>query len=211
MAARYFTSRTAGSDIFFNNPVSLGTNAMLNYSHSSYNALQVEARRRTRSGIQFQGNYTFSKALSDGLGERQTRFDPFLDYNNGAIERARVPFDLTHAIKGNVVYELPFGEGKRLNHPRLSRLLSGWAVGSNLFWQSGTPFSVLSVRGTINRSGIRSNSNTVDTPLTAAQLNDVVGFFMTPDGPFFINPPPRRPTAAASPPTAHPPSPARPS
>jgi len=188
MAARYFTARTAGSDIFFRNPVSLGTNAMLNYSHSSYNALQVDVRRRTRSGIQFQGNYTFSKVLSDGLGERQVRFDPFLDYNNSAIERARVPFDLRHAIKGNFVYELPFGEGKRFNYKPLSRLLSGWAAGSNLFWQSGTPFSVLSVRGTINRSGIRSNSNTVDTTMTAEQLNEVVGFYMTPDGPFFINP-----------------------
>jgi hypothetical protein len=55
-------------------------------------------------------------------------------------------------------------------------------------WQSGTPFSVLSTRATLNRGGTRSSSNTVNTTLDAEQLNDVVRFTMTGDGPYFIDP-----------------------
>jgi len=55
-------------------------------------------------------------------------------------------------------------------------------------WQSGTPFSVLSGRGTLNRSsGGRSDTNTAGTSLTKAQLDDLFQFRMTADGPFFIN------------------------
>jgi hypothetical protein len=88
-----------------------------------------------------------------------------------------------------MVYELPFGAGKRYQYAPLDRLFSGWTAGANMVLQSGTPFSILSTRGTINRAGIRSNSNTVDSPLSFGDLtSDVVGFYMTGDGPYFINP-----------------------
>ena len=40
-----------------------------NASHSTYNALQVEARRRFSTGFFIQANYTFSKTLTDGETE----------------------------------------------------------------------------------------------------------------------------------------------
>ncbi len=163
LASRYFTALDARERDLFRNPNTLGANVMTNYSNSTYHAFQFDVRRRTRSGIQFQGNYTFAKVLSDALGDRQVRFDPFLDFNNGAIEKARAPFDLTHAFKANAVYELPFGAGKRFSYAPLDRLIGGWTIGTNMVLQSGTPFSILSTRGTINRAGIRSNSNTVDS------------------------------------------------
>ncbi len=188
LANVYQSNGLAGSVPFYRNPYAYGANTIANYSNSSYNSLQIDMRRRTRSGVQFQGNYTFAKVLSDALGDQQTRFEPFLDMNNPKIERARAPFDLRHAIKGNAVYELPFGAGRRFGYAPLNRLLGGWTVGSNLTWQSGTPFSVLSTRSTLNRPGARSNSNTAMTLLTGDQLDSVVGFQMTGDGPVFINP-----------------------
>ena len=59
-----------------------------NFSNSSYNALQVELRRRAAAGVQFQANYTFAKVLTDSSGTL-VRFDPFLDINNPKIGRAR--------------------------------------------------------------------------------------------------------------------------
>ena len=56
-----------------------------------------------------------------------------------------------------------------------------------MIWQSGTPFSVFSTRGTLNR-GARSGVNTANTTLTKPELDKNVGFFMTGDGPQFINP-----------------------
>jgi hypothetical protein len=190
LAALYQTNRLNGPISFFANPYILGANMFTNYSNSSYNALQVDLRHRYRNGLQLQANYTWSKVLSDALGDTQTRFDPFLDINNPKLERARAPFDLTHVFHANGSYELPFGPGHRWNssNPVLSRVAGGWAIGSILTWQSGAPFSILSLRGTLNRNGSRSAQNTASTNLSGAQLQQVVGFYMTGNGPYFINP-----------------------
>ncbi len=187
LASRYQTTLANGSVQFFRNRYALGCNTVANYSNASYHAFQFDVRRRTRSGLQLQGNYSFSKVLSDGLGDSQTRFEAFLDADNPKLERARAAFDITHAFKGNAVYELPFGPRQRWNYQPLERLLSGWKAGGNIVLQSGTPFSVFSSRGTLNRAGRSAGANTANTNLTKAELDRVVGFWMTGDGPVFIN------------------------
>lgn len=186
LAYVYQVNGLNGDVDFFRNPVANGTNMVTNFSNSTYNSLQVEVRRRMGKALQFQGNYTFSKVLSDAAGDAQVRFEPFLDIDNPKIERARAPFDLRHAIKGNGVYALPFGKGARINYRPLERLLTGWSTSGILIWQSGTPFSILSGRGTFNR-GSRSGENTAITNLAGGQLDAVVGYRMTGDGPKFID------------------------
>ena len=159
------------------NPNSLVADIIANYSNASYHGLQLEVRRRSRSGVQYQANYTFSKTLTDSSGTA-VRFDPFLDNAQPELERARADFDLTHVLNGNVVYELPFGKVQE-------KWLAGWTVGSIVNWQTGGPLSVLSGRGTVNR-GARSGQNTAVSGMTGEQLNDIVGFRMTDDGPFFV-------------------------
>jgi hypothetical protein len=111
LAYTYHINDLNGSVPFFRNPVTLGANVIANYSNSSYNALQVEVRRRMQA-LALQANYTYGKVLSDSLGDTPERFEAILDMANPSIERARAPFDITHAIKGNFVYELPFGAGR---------------------------------------------------------------------------------------------------
>ena len=60
-----------------------------------------------------EANYTYSKVLSDGDGDLQSRFQAFLDINNPKLERSRANFDLNHMIKAFGEYELPFGKGQR--------------------------------------------------------------------------------------------------
>ncbi len=136
---------------FFQNPNALGTDYLTNYSSSSYNALQVEVRHRTKSGFFIEANYTWSKVLSDADGDVQNRLQHFLDIANPKIERSRANFDLTHMIKMDGYYELPFGKGHRLSYRPLDRVIGGWILGGTLTWQSGAPFSILSGRGTLNR------------------------------------------------------------
>jgi hypothetical protein len=186
LAYLYQVNELNGSVDFFRNPVANGTNMVTNFSNSTYNSLQVEVRRRMGKTLQFQGNYTFSKVLSDAAGDGQVRFEPFLDINNAKIERARAPFDLRHAIKGNAVYSLPIGKGTRWNYRPLERLLTGWSTSGILIWQSGTPFSILSGRATLNR-GSRSGVNTAITTLAGGQLDSAVRFRMTGDGPTMID------------------------
>jgi hypothetical protein len=188
LATYYQTNGLNGSLNFFPNPNALAADMLTNYSSSSYNSLQLVARRRMRSGLSLEANYTFSKVLSDGDGDLQARFQAFLDFNNPSLERSRANFDLNHMIKADGFYELPFGEGHALSSTALvNRIVGGWKLGSTWVWQSGAPFSIISGRGTLNRE-YRSYYNTATTPLTMPQLASVVKFQMTGNGPMVISP-----------------------
>ncbi len=184
LAAIYYVNGLQGRVNFTPSPYTFVADLITNYSNSTYNALQLEVRRRSAGGLQYQANYSFSKVLTDSSGSA-VRFDPFLDFGNPALERSRADFDLTHVFNANFVYPIPIGKGHRLHSPSLDRVIGGWSLGSIFGWQSGAPLSILSGRGTLNRAG-RSTQNTAVTLLTRSQLNDIVKFHMTGDGPFMI-------------------------
>jgi Carboxypeptidase regulatory-like domain len=184
-AFTYQVNGLNGPVAFYNNPYSLASNLITNYSNSSYNAFQFEVRHRTRRGLQFQVNYTYGKVLSDADGTAQHRFEEFRDPANGKIDRARPTFDITHAIKANAVYDLPIGQGHRADVIRLRNLLTGWATSGFLTWQSGSPFSILSGRGTLLRD-FRSARNTAIAIVDKSELDNLLAFRQTGGGPYFI-------------------------
>jgi hypothetical protein len=188
LATLYQTQGLNGPINFFQNPFALGTDMLTTYSSSSYNSLQLQATHRFRSGLDFQANYTFSKVLSDGDGDIQSRIQHFLDIHNPKIERSRANFDLTHMIKATTIYDLPLGETHFLNYKPLQKVIGGWTLSQFMTWQSGAPFSILSGLGTLNRSsGTRSYYNTANAIVGGPQLRDIVKFHMTPNGPYMIN------------------------
>jgi Carboxypeptidase regulatory-like domain len=189
LAYLYQTEGLNGKVSFFANPYAVGADILTNYSNSTYNSLQLEARHRTRSGLSFEANYTYSKVLSDADGDSQTRFQNFLDVNNPKLDRSVANFDLRHMIKADGFYELPFGKGHVAHFHPLDRVIGGWIFGSVMVWQSGSPFSILSGYGTLNRSsGGRSYYNGADTNLQGAALFNVVKYQMTGNGPMIISP-----------------------
>lgn len=167
-----------------------GGDLLENFSSSTWNAGLVQVRRRISHGLILQASYVFSKALDDNDGS-QTNFTPLLDNANPQIEKARASFDLTHAFKANIAYELPFGKGQRWtpSNAIVNELVAGWHVSSIFTWQSGNPFSFFtgaagsSGRGTVNRSG-RSGNETVDTSLSQSQINSQLGLSFPTTGPF---------------------------
>ncbi len=191
LADVYMTNGWNGSVSFYANRYLQGANAVTNSAFSDYNALQVDVSRRLRQGLQVQFNYTFGKALSNAAGDGQTNFEPLLDNNNPALEKARAPQDIRHAFKANYYYELPFGKGKRWNGPRLwTALLGDWAVSGIWSYQSGSPFSILSGRGTLNRAARSASTNTASVRETDwSTLKELAGgVFMTGNGPYFVSP-----------------------
>ena len=176
LAAIYVLNGLMGDVRFRRNQDAFVADMLTNYSNSSYHAVQFEVRRRYARGLHFQGNYSFSKVLTDSVSP-QFRFDAFLDIDQPHLERARAEFDLNHVFNANLVWRLPF----RSRH----RLKRGWTVASIASWQTGTPFSILSRRGTLNRAG-RSGQNTATTSFTKEELRHIVKFRMTDDGPFQI-------------------------
>lgn len=187
LAHVYVTNALNGPVQFYANPNAYGVNLMTNYSAANYHGLQIDFRRRFQQGFQFQANYTLAKSLSDAAGDTQQRFEAFLDNNNAAIEYSRTPFDLRHAFKANGVWELPFGRGKKLGSGNavIDRVIGGWSISGFFTWQSGSPFSILSARNTLNRSG-RSTNNTATTLFDGAQLDEIVSFYMTGNGPYMV-------------------------
>lgn len=172
---------------FYPNPLTQTAYSLSNLSNSTYNSMVFDVRKRTRNGIYAQFSYVFSKALGDGSGDNQSRTEPLLDNNNLKIERSREPFDVTHVLRANYAIDLPFGAGKKFQAGRVGNyIIGGWNISGIWQYESGTVFSIFSQRGTLNRS-TRSAANTVNTSLTRDQLDKVVGFFMTGNGPYFIN------------------------
>jgi hypothetical protein len=180
---------------FFQNPYIMGGDLLKNTSFSNYNAGIVEVRRRFSRGLYFQANYTFSKVMTDygpSNNNDQSRFLPFQDNARPYLERARAPFDLSHAFKANFTYELPIGRGHRLmGSPgrALGLLVNGWQTSSIFIWQSGAPFSIVSQYGTFNRAGFRSVANTAVATLTHQQISGDLGTFKEANGVvYLINP-----------------------
>ena len=83
----------------------------------------------------------------------------------------------------------PFpGEGHRFSGNRLvNHIIGGWTASGIVTYQSGSPYSIVSQFGTLNRGGSRATYNTVDS-LTGKIPAGTTGFFMTGNGPYFVNP-----------------------
>ena len=191
MAFNYQSTKANGPINFFPNPFAASLRLMTNYSNSTYNAGQFDARSRDFHGLTMQGNYTFSKVLTDAVSgsdnNNQGRYEALMDNNNPGLAKARALFDITQAMKFNFVYRLPVGTGHLVNFKPINAiLLNGWQTSGIFTHQSGQPFSVCSGLGTFNRNNnlATNQCNTVNTSLTQSQLNDLFQFRKTPSGPF---------------------------
>jgi hypothetical protein len=121
-----------------------------NGAYSSYNALQVQARKNSPShGIQFQLGYTWAKDMTDadavwsapGSSGGVTRNNPqWLK-----CEYAPASYSVNKRFVANFEYELPFGRAQSL--PK--RLTQGWKALGILAFQTGFPFSVVGPYGTL--------------------------------------------------------------
>ena len=171
---------------FFPNPNALGAAFVTNFSNSTYNSLQLEARHRFGHGLEFQTNFTWEKWLSDAAGVFQNRFEPFMDINNPGIERSRTPTDLTFQYKANYSYDLPLGEGHRLSGNRLvNKVIGGWMTSGNLTWVSGPPFSIYSGLGTFLSAGDSADNEAIALE-NGSQLSKQITFRMTGNGPYIV-------------------------
>jgi len=101
----------------------------------------VELRRRLSQGLQFQTSYVYGNAMQTA----------FFSHRRGLFWQRDVggEGDLTHSVKANIVYDLPFGQGRRFLSgagPVMERIVGGWQVGFNTRIQSGQLVDVGGVR-----------------------------------------------------------------
>jgi hypothetical protein len=115
--------------------------------------------------------------------------------NNRALNYALSDFDRTHVFQGQLVWELPFGTGRRFagSAPAaLEAIVSGWQLAGQLVVESGRPMTVY--------SGSNTFTNVVQTPANCAGCasnlgavhdeSGVVFYFSPEDRAKFSNPDP---------------------
>ncbi len=174
---------TAGfpQNFFVANPnvSELGNGAFIlaNAAQSTYNALIVDFRRRPSHGLQFDISYTFAKALTNyeagTTGNAQISFNQFTTLRNPGYDKGPAPFDIRNNLKGQLIYDLPFGAGKKwLNSGGgLNRLVSGWELGTVTRLQSGTPILITGgIGGTFNQD----ESGVTLTGITPNQIQSML-------------------------------------
>lgn len=113
---------------------------------SNYHSVQAVITERMHAGLQFSFNYVWSKFLDDqdtagwnlvqGNEPFQNAYDPYSNYGPSN-------FDVRQMFKGEAVYQLPIGKGRRFlgNNAALDEAIGGWELSETTVIQTGSPFT----------------------------------------------------------------------
>ncbi|RSL16051.1 carboxypeptidase family protein [Edaphobacter aggregans] len=128
------------------NPLVANTTSWVSTGTSLYNGLTVDVRRSFSNGLQFRGNYTWSKNLDNGSAWNTSvsgntpafvsnPFNPKADWGRAAT-------DVRHLASISGIYDLPFGHGAlSTSNAFANHAISGWTLSSIAGLQSGFPFT----------------------------------------------------------------------
>ena len=126
--------------------------------HSTYHSGMIRFEKRTGGGLTIQTSYVFSKILTDAdsywgnaIGGNLSNLNGgggcclAADQYNRGLEKSIGEFDVTHNFKAGVVYQIPFGKGRRyLTHGAASWILGNWGINGVLTYASGLPVGITS-------------------------------------------------------------------
>ena len=144
---QYFPSASQSARLF---PLTGTAGLWQDSGHSSYNALQVDARQQVTRGVNFRANFTWAKAMDNSsfpvggyqgncVNTQSQAFHPDADYSVSCQ-------DIKYHFSFNGGYALPIGQGRAFFSGvggLTGKLLSGWELNGIVTWQTGLPFSPL--------------------------------------------------------------------
>ncbi len=119
-----------------------------------YNALQAVLQKRMTSGLQGQVAYTYSKCLTNSAGYygtwgNATQTSAGMPYwqnvYDGKTEKGPCFYDETHNLTSYVLYQLPFGQGKKFGsgmNKAANAVVGGWEVDGILTLHTGFAMTV---------------------------------------------------------------------
>ena len=134
-----FDGRFAGGDSTPLNPLYGNISYRTNCCDSNYHGWQTTLRRRFSDGLQFNANYTYSKAMDDVSDAFTTKNAGSAAYPtdswNPKLDYGPADYDVRQRIVGSTVYDLPFAKS--------NRWIGGWSFTGIISWQTGADFSVI--------------------------------------------------------------------
>lgn len=134
---------------------------------SEYNSAQVTLEKRFSKGYAILGTYTLSRAT-----ERVSR----LNTTDTTFEKRLSGADVPHRVTASVLYELPFGHGRRWGATTsgvVNGLFGGWSVNAIGQLQSGRPIGFGNVYFDGDLKALKTNyTNNTNNPVF-----DLSGFY----------------------------------
>jgi hypothetical protein len=122
---------------------------------SNYHALQSSFSKRFSRGFQFEGSYTWGKAIQEALSHQDSYYM--------RASRSLAEYDVAHRFVVAYIYEIPFGRGRRIGanwSGVTNAVLGGWQFNGITNFQSGTPLAISgnNVAGLFNPRGLANNN-----------------------------------------------------
>ncbi len=149
-----------------------------------YNGLGVKLTKRYNSGLTYLVSYTYSKSIDTATAIRNQGGDVLFPQNSycRSCEKARSSHDARHRLIPSVLWELPFGKGRKfgIDNPVGNALGGGWQLSTNLTLQTGFPVTITNGLDTSNTGSIndRAQNNGQKPDLPRGQ-QDPQRFFNT--------------------------------
>lgn len=110
--------------------------------HSAYHAGVIKFEKRGGGGLTFQTSYVFSKIITDA-DSYWLNIAGAADHFNRRLEKSIGQFDVTHNFKLGMIYDLPWGKGRKwMQSGVASTLLGGWRLSSIHYYATGTPIAL---------------------------------------------------------------------
>jgi hypothetical protein len=107
----------------------------------NYNSLHVVAERKLQSGLYYQLGWTWAKNLTDAQSDSESGSAPENAWDRRR-EYSNVNYTPRHRVTGSLIYDLPFGSGRRYRLGGVTDwILGGWTISSLFAAQTGSFFN----------------------------------------------------------------------
>lgn len=117
--------------------------------NSNYHGLNFRVDKRFSGGLQFNANYTWSKAIDDVESRDElggnAGDNAFANQYDRRADRGLSGNHIAHRFIGSATWELPFGAGRafRTGNSILDNIVGGWSTSIIYEARTGSPFGVI--------------------------------------------------------------------
>ena len=131
------TANSSSSGVFYDYEDSV--------AFSNYNSLTVSARKRLQRGIALAATYTYGHSIDNASsigGNGGSATVVAQNWQNLLAEESNSSFDIRNQVKGNFLYELPFGPDEHyITSGWIGHAMSGISVSGTFDFANGSPLT----------------------------------------------------------------------
>jgi hypothetical protein len=153
-AGQSYNAPGAGYPInFFRlNPYTTTMNYVDDIGWWSYNGLQVQLRKEFSRGLTGTFNYSWSHGLANTGADNANNTANWTTLRNYSLDRRPSIFDQRHTISSYMTYDLPIGNGRKLNlgNKWVNMVFGGWTTSHIFQFATGTPAAITGAYSTYN-------------------------------------------------------------